>query len=311
MTRAALTKVLILVIIAFILCLPEFFIVQQVLSVSLLCVRLELCGDEEETAVVWSNSTCPEQWQPLHQRNVTQTDTVSCFVCQANVNNTPQMDRNSSDDSLDVEVSLTFLQPNDTTSAQLTLFSYNHDPRLLHLSDRQESEAKLNYASLHCPPSARGANHSCCLLSLANSTSTLPWQRAEWRYVLRVIWLSLLCVVLLLIVVTVTQQIIEGKRHNTGKSKTHPYDYTRPGQLLIDRAKHTEVYKPMVLRKDNSGCYPRSALSSIEEVETPEECEVFISDNMDKHGKGNQYLHSSSSPPVRTTEQTMTSTEPS
>lgn len=289
MTRAALTKVVFLVIIAFILCLPEFFTVQRVSRVSLSCVWCQLCGDEEETGVMGSNSACPEQWQHLlraavDQRNVTQTD-ESCFVCQGNVT-MPELDHNSSssDELVDFEVSLTLLLRNNTSTANLTLFGYSHDFQSLHLSDREEAKAKRNYASLCCPPSADdGANHSRCLLLLSNRTFArggLPWKRStagEWRCVLRVAWLSLLGAVLLLIVITVTQQIIEGRKRISGKSKIHPFDHASQGQHFVDRAKRTEVYSPTVLSVDNSGPYSCSALSSIEEVETSEEAEVFFS----------------------------------
>lgn len=300
MTRAALTKLLFLVIIAFILCLPEFFTVHRVLSVSLRCVRPQLSEEEveeraEEAGVVWSNSTCPEQWEHLlraaaDQRNVTHTDT-SCFVCQANVN-MPELDHNSSSSAETVyfEVSLT-LRQNNTASVNLTLFGYDHDSQYLRLSDQGDH----NYALLQCPPSGDGANHSCCLLLLSNRTLSrggLPWKRTtedEWRCVLRVTWLSLLCLVLLIIVITVAQQINEGRKRNSDKSKIHPFNYTSQGQHPIDRGKCTEVNTRMVFSMNTSGPYSWSALSSIEEVATPEETktEVFFNDKMDNDRNGN------------------------
>lgn len=296
----------------------------RVLSVSLHCVRPPLCGDEEETGVVWSNSTCPEQWEHLlraaaDQRNVTQTDT-SCFVCQANVN-MPELDHysSSSAEAVYVEVSLT-LQQNDTAPVHLTLFGHNNnDSQYLHLSDQEGG--KENYASLRCPPSADGANHSCCHLlfsSGAFARGWLPWKRttegewSEWRCVLRVTWLSLLCVVLLLIVITVAQQIMEGRKRRSAKMKIHPFDYTCQGHL-IDRAKRTEVNTLMVLSAEARGPYMWSALSSIEEVETPEEteAEVFFSDNMDNDYNGNIHHRSSRSPSARRAEQSITTAEPS
>lgn len=321
MTRTALTKLLFLVILAFILCLPEFFTVHRVLSVSLRCVWPRLRGAEEESAqetgVVWSNSTCPEQWEHLlrataDQRNVTQTDR-SCFVCQANVN-MPELDHNSSSSAETVyfEVSLT-LQQNNTASVSFTLFGSSHDPQYLHLSDQEEGrEESHNRASssLHCPPSVDGANHSCCLLLLSNRTFVrggLPWKRpteGEWRCVLRATWLSLLCVVLLLIVISVAQQITEGRKRSSDKSKIH----LSQGHLIDD-----EVNTPMVLRIDTSGPFSCSALSSIEEVETPEETEteVFFNDNVDNDHNGNVHHRNSRATSVRRPEQTMTTTEPS
>lgn len=247
MTRREVAKVVFLVILVFILCLPEFFTVFRVLSVSLRC-EMGLCGDEfdaaEETRV---NSTCPEQWKNLlraaDQRNVTQTD-ASCSVCQANVD-MPELDHNGSSpaETMYFEVSLT-LQQNYTASVHLTLFGHVHNnSQYLRLSDRESH----NYAAMHCPPSVHGANHSCCLLLLSNRTFAkdwLPWKRStegDWSCVLRVTWLSLLCVALLLIVITVTQQILHDRKRSSDKLKMRMLDYTSKAQHSPSAIEETEA----------------------------------------------------------------------
>ncbi|KAK7929440.1 hypothetical protein WMY93_005835 [Mugilogobius chulae] len=251
MTCGALTKLGFLVILAFIICLPDFFIINRVLHVSLRCVRPLLWGDveiREQTGDKWSSSTCGEHWEQVRaaadQRNMTQVDR-SCFVCQADVNMAGLHHNSSPAESISFEVSLTLVQNNALSNITL-LGHYNRSSQYLNFSKDEEEvdQERKNHepgdSFLYCPPSVNTANHSCCLLWLSVqifARKGLPWKHTgtkdEWGSVIWVLWLSLLGVGLMLILITVTQQIIEGRRRSSDKAKIYTLSYAAQGNNFI------------------------------------------------------------------------------
>ncbi|XP_033837009.2 uncharacterized protein LOC117383558 [Periophthalmus magnuspinnatus] len=290
MTCVPLTKLGFLVILAFIICIPEFFTINRVLRVSL------LCGDEDsrdQAGGEWSRSSCGEHWEPIRaaadHRNMTRAD-KSCFVCRADVS-AACLHQNSSSPAHPVSFEMSLnLQQNNTTPPNITLLGwYNHTSLHLHLShdNDDEEEREKNYESsdgfMYCAAlsDTDTANHSCCLLCLSLqifAREGLPWKRStkdEWGPVLRVIWFSLLCVVLLVIVTMVTQKITKGRRRRSDKAKIYPLNYTTPEQHLTDE-KQQEVNTANALNRRR--IFTWSALSSIEEEDTPDESDVFLND---------------------------------
>ncbi|XP_072319731.1 uncharacterized protein [Eucyclogobius newberryi] len=277
MTRVALTKLGVLVILTFIMCLPEFFIMNRELRASLLCVRPPLCDEESggphgdsSSSSSSSSSTCGEHWEQMRaaadQRNMTQAD-GSCFVCRAEVN-AAGLDHNSSSpaETVSMEVLATLWQSNNA-SADITLLGrYNRSSRYLRFPDVEGGGGgEPGDSFLYCPPPVEAANHSCCLLRLSARTFArggLPWKRSaedEWRCVLWVVWLFLLGVLLLLIIITLTS-IAEGRGRCSGKTI-----------LLLHLEKNCTSSNV-----DKESPYSWSALSSIEEEDSSDD--VFCND---------------------------------
>ncbi|KAJ0050947.1 hypothetical protein NL108_009942 [Boleophthalmus pectinirostris] len=319
MACISLTKLGFLVILGFIISLPEFFTIDRVRSVSL------LCGDEDsrgQTGGQWRSSTCDEQWEPMRaaadQRNVTQAH-KSCFVCQADVSRV-WFDHNSSSpaDGVSFEVSFN-LQWNNTATEYITLVGrYNHSSQYFHLYNEEEKEKNYEYSGgfLYCPGLANtdSANHSCCLLCLSlqiTAREGLPWKRStkdEWGSVLQGVWLSLLCVVLLLIVTTVSQQIIKRRRRPSENAKIYRFNYTVKGHQLKDE-KPQEVNTARALKLGRISEYSWSALSSIAEEDSQDETDAPLNDYRDE--SSNENTHHSNSSSIRRTDHTATIDKPS
>ncbi|XP_031141877.2 uncharacterized protein LOC116040553 isoform X1 [Sander lucioperca] len=208
MTRAALTKLLILVILAFIICLPEFFTLYRVSKVNFLCLSYRPCEQENPikkggngkigNAEIRRKNMCDpsqtpesEKWEQEcmkeHQSNTTDPELDSSrggedpekswFMCKTDVNIAElQSNTSSSVVKVHLEVSVE-LQLKDAESLSLTLYgSSNHSSLHLHSPEEEkeeeddEGQRKAFYCCLPVLPTSGSANQSRCLLWLANQT---------------------------------------------------------------------------------------------------------------------------------------------
>ncbi|TDH16173.1 hypothetical protein EPR50_G00016950 [Perca flavescens] len=210
MTRAALTKLLILVILAFIICLPEFFTLYRVSKVNFLCLSYRPCEQDNPIkegengkigdAEIRRKNMCDpsqtpesEKWEQdcmeEHQSNTTDPELNSSrggedpekswFMCKTDVN-IAELQSNTSSSVLKVhfEVSVE-LQLRDAETLSLTLYgSSNHSSLHLHSPEEEkeeeeeddEGQRKAFYCCLPVLPTSESANQSRCLLWLANQT---------------------------------------------------------------------------------------------------------------------------------------------
>ncbi|KAM7394231.1 hypothetical protein PAMP_021044 [Pampus punctatissimus] len=265
MARTALTKLFILVILVFIICLPDFFTLFRVSKVKLLCLPYRPCEQEHQVrewekdkigdAGVRRKSMCEpsrtpggEKWgQDCTQEG--QTNTIDPASDSKRGGEDPQMSL-----FMYVKVYLEMsveLQLQDAESLNLTLYSCsNHSSLHLHPPEEEEEEEKRKekddegqkeafYCCLPILPASKSTNHSRCLLWITNQTiltatakEKLPWkriQKGEWWCMFRVLWLVLLGVVLLT-VVTAALRHIDWRRCCCKKPKVRPLSYNLTGQ---------------------------------------------------------------------------------
>ncbi|XP_056891262.1 uncharacterized protein LOC130527120 isoform X2 [Takifugu flavidus] len=251
MTRSTLIKLLLLMILAFIICLPEFFTLYRALKVKLTCLPYRPCGGGNEVAGSGDpqdsnrrTETCDpsqtqerEKWEqlctkmdPERASSAGTTDQEhSWFRCETNMDLT-ELHTNSSPSALQLEVSME-LQFKDVESLNLTLWGLrNHDSLHLHPPKEEDEdkgwnveeggEVKAFYCCCPAPVSSESTTQSHCLLWLPNQTALrgaahhqLPLaDKEEWCSAVRVLWLVLLCVVLLVIFTTIIRQICVCKK---------------------------------------------------------------------------------------------------
>ncbi|XP_031732138.1 uncharacterized protein LOC116399263 [Anarrhichthys ocellatus] len=192
MTRAALIKLLILVILAFIICLPEFFTLYRVSKVNFLCLpyrpcergnRLEKGGNETSgDAEIWREDLCDPPWTPgsskweqvctrENQSNATDPESDSgragedpeknWFMCEADMD-MAELHRNMSSSALKTHIEVSVeLQLSDTETLNLTLYgSSNHSS--LHLRPPEEEEEEEEEEERRDDEGQRRAFY-CCL----------------------------------------------------------------------------------------------------------------------------------------------------
>ncbi|KAM3622855.1 uncharacterized protein V6R79_003975 [Siganus canaliculatus] len=219
MTRAALTKLFILVILAFIICLPEFFTLYKVSKVHFLCLPYRPCerGEQVKTGEngkirnadsrgkdMCDPSQSPEQWW---EACGIRTDPVSngsdggsersWFWCKTDVD-MGELDRNLSFSALRIhfEVSME-LHLRDAETLNVTLYGLGNHSSLHFDSPEEEEEEedeedeehrdkkadegkkKAFYCCLPSTPISTSANGSRCLLQFANQTDLTATARKE------------------------------------------------------------------------------------------------------------------------------------
>ncbi|XP_029363702.1 uncharacterized protein LOC115047113 isoform X2 [Echeneis naucrates] len=320
MSRAALTKLFILVILAFFICLPEFFTLYKVSKVNFSCQPYRPCnrGDEvehekarhseterkdlcdpEHTAEwgKWEQSCTSgnESYTILDSKEGSNYSERSWFMCQADLDMEELNNISASATPVDVHLEVAVeLQLYEAETLNLTLYGFsNHSSLDLHPPEQLEEEddnekgdegEKALYCCLPAQPSLESASQSRCLLRLANQTvltatakEKLPWkrtQRDEWWCIFRVLWLSLLCVVLLTTVTTVLRQIYL-ERHLCKKSMVPPVHNFKGGDV------HTEI-SPKEKDRHVSSSWIWSDLSPIEEEShCQENTETLLDGNVD------------------------------
>ncbi|KAL6110048.1 uncharacterized protein ACO6RY_19210 [Pungitius sinensis] len=228
MTRVALTKLLILVILAFIICLPEFFTLDRVPKVNFLCVPYRPCdgGNRLEKGEEWKSGDAearrkdcgptPTASSNKLEQDCTQEDESNAtdpesdsgrgggdpeknwFMCETDVD-MAELHRNmsSSAQETDVEVSVK-LHLSDAETLNLTLYEGSHRSFLhLHPPEEEEEEGRGGgglwtafYCCLPVPPTAESANQRRCLLWLANRTvvTATVQEKLPWKLIQRDEW---------------------------------------------------------------------------------------------------------------------------
>ncbi|XP_042341008.1 uncharacterized protein si:dkey-192k22.2 [Plectropomus leopardus] len=170
MTRVALAKLLILVILAFIICLPEFFTLYKVLKVNFLCLPYRPCergnqmkkggngklGDAEirrKDMCVPLQTSKGDKWEQdctqEHQRNTTDHESdsrradedpaKSWFMCETDMD-MAELHSNISSSAAEVHLEVSVeLQLRDEETLNLTLYGRNNQS-FLHLHPPEEGE---------------------------------------------------------------------------------------------------------------------------------------------------------------------------
>ncbi|KAM9770198.1 uncharacterized protein ACNS7B_008434 [Menidia menidia] len=209
MVRAALAKLLVLVILTFILCLPEFFTLYRVSKVNFFCLPYQLCEEgnqakkgedgrrensEDKQGDICNPSPTAdhEKWRQIcsqkYQRQFTDSDSapetsggvlrMSWFMCEADSDMDEMLSNiSSSANRLNLEVSVQ-LQLNKKETLNLTLYGRNNHSSLhLHPPEEEEDEMaddggrrEALYCCLSPLPVSKSANHNQCLLWFANQT---------------------------------------------------------------------------------------------------------------------------------------------
>ncbi|XP_071779365.2 uncharacterized protein LOC139930151 isoform X2 [Centroberyx gerrardi] len=248
MTRAALTKLFILVILTFIICLPEFFTSHRVLRVNFLCAPYQPSergsrarkGETRRTgeAEVRRKGVCDTCLTPGSDKwdrsNVPDPrPDMSWFMCETDVD---MADLHGNDSLSGPEASLEVsvkVQVGGAGFLNLTLYGNNNHSSLYlpppeeegekEEEEEEEEDEGQTEACYCCLPASESTNRSRrCLLRLSNRTvwtaavrGKLPWKRTqkdEWWCMFRLLWLGLLCVVLLTVITTVLGQIYRERR---------------------------------------------------------------------------------------------------
>ncbi|XP_061586133.1 uncharacterized protein LOC133451170 isoform X3 [Cololabis saira] len=249
MTKAALTKLLLLVILAFIICLPEFFTLHRVLKVNFKCKPCEQ-GNQVEKREDGRPGNAEDKRTDICDPPPTPDHVNRRQIC------TPEN-----------ESILTELVSGDGEGGDKPKMSW-----FMCETDKDMTELYSNVSS-----SATSSNRSQCLLWLANQTlltatlkEKLPWKltdKDEWLCMFRVAWLALLCVVFLAIVTTVIGQIYREKKL-CKKPKVRPAVYDINRQLLKDGEKQTNVVSLKGTTLELYESQAQSELSIIQEVES-------------------------------------------
>lgn len=228
MTRAALTKLFILVILAFIICLPEFFTLYKASTVNFLCLPFQPCERGNQVKIsdteIRRKDMC-DPWQtPEHEKwekactQENQSSMIdpasdtrrggedpekSWFICETDVN-IAKLHRNRSSSALKLhfEVSVE-LQFRDAETLNLTLYGLSNDNSLhLHPPEEEEEEEeerkksddegqrKAFYCCFPTPSSSESANQSRCVLWLTNQTvlTAIAKERLPWKRTLKDEW---------------------------------------------------------------------------------------------------------------------------
>ncbi|KAM4603605.1 uncharacterized protein ACJ7VT_018283 [Polymixia lowei] len=218
MTKAALTKLVILMIIAVLICLPEFFPSQTVSRVNVLCVPYRPVeeGDqvkaeerfETKEAGVRRRTGCDPcltpgsdirepvctqgNWstrrEPGSDSGSTGDPGVGWFMCEMEVDMEHLNSLSGPQSSLEVSVEVHL---GETGSKNLTLHGLlNHSSLHLHpppAEEEEEKEMDTGQRAFYCcfttPPTSKQTNHSLCLLHLPNQTvlTATEKEKLPWK----------------------------------------------------------------------------------------------------------------------------------
>ncbi|XP_035030872.2 uncharacterized protein LOC118120213 [Hippoglossus stenolepis] len=210
MTRTTLTKILILVILAFIICLPEFFSLHRVSKVTFLCLPYRRCergnqlkrgenGKMEDAEKNKSGGMCDpsqsaevERWEQActQEKPSNMTDPGpdsgrgsgdsenSWFMCRTDLD-MAELRSNISSSAVQLKVSVE-LQLGEAETLNLTLYGHNNHSSLdLHPPEEEEEtdegKGDKGQGAFYCClpgvlPATESTNQTRCLLWLANQT---------------------------------------------------------------------------------------------------------------------------------------------
>ncbi|KAF6733482.1 hypothetical protein FQA47_020572 [Oryzias melastigma] len=207
MARASVIKLLLLVILTFILCLPEFFTLHKVLKVNFQCLSYRLCEEKGNQVKEWRSggpgsaederedlcdpfsTSVHERWEQICQQNNQSSlldlalkswnrdPKTGWIMCESDRDMQELYHSSSSDVELLLEASLE-LQLSQTENLSLTLYGHsNQDSLQLHLPEERggdggddEGQREVFHCCLPPLPTAKSANQSRCLLWFANQT---------------------------------------------------------------------------------------------------------------------------------------------
>ncbi|KAF7213010.1 uncharacterized protein [Nothobranchius furzeri] len=270
MTKASLIKLILLVILAFIICLPEFFRTHSASRVNFLCLTHQLCkiksnrrpGKAEEMRKdicdgFWSPA--PETWEQIcTQKNQsnrtdlrmpeaqgTRTDPErSWFLCEADKNMEELYNISASGLDTYFEVSVE-LQLNDSFILNLNFYGHSNDsslhlyPTEEHQTGDDEGQREAFYCCPPHVPTAKSANQCLCHLWLANQTvltgteeEKLPWKQLDKGewWCVSRVIWLFLLCVVLLTVFTAVIRQINWRKLLGKKSKVRPISHHSPNQ---------------------------------------------------------------------------------
>ncbi|XP_064859537.1 uncharacterized protein LOC135561726 isoform X3 [Oncorhynchus nerka] len=264
MTREALIKLFILILLAFIICLPEFFTSHRA-RVNFHCVTFDPCGDQEVPTQcdpgltpAGQNSNRSGEEKPVCNNGRTGSG-VSWLLCDTETD-PPALRGNASLSGRRVSLSVL------SEGGNVTLYGLLTEEQ----EEGEEEEQGFIYCCFQTPPLSIPTNHSQCLLHLhtqgTNQTavkSDLPWTqppRSEWLCVFRVAWLVLVVVVMLTVLTTVLGLIY----WRTRCCRKEPRVY--PASVFQTRGFNTDLPDVSVSLNHSSG----TSLSPL-----PEEPSVF------------------------------------
>ncbi|XP_046901035.1 uncharacterized protein LOC124484236 isoform X2 [Hypomesus transpacificus] len=246
MTKPALIKLFILVILAFIICLPEFFITTRaVLRVNLHCHRYDPCDGlgsgeraDEGRGESGMGDLCDSPLVPGGQGGMA-SEKPLCFMNNTNRKRNRKSTITTSDHAdtnadtgwymCDMDVDFLDLHGNASLSGEsvelwmvvqpvnVTLYSHVKHGSILNTPEDQKEEEETVRLLNCCLPGLhtyKSTNHSKCLLQMTNQkilesqtqSQTHP-QRNEGWCVYRVLYLALPCVALLLVFTFILSQV--------------------------------------------------------------------------------------------------------
>ncbi|XP_061684724.1 uncharacterized protein LOC133505582 isoform X2 [Syngnathoides biaculeatus] len=277
MTRTTVTKIVILAVFIFIMCLPEFWTSDGESKIKLLCLPCDRRRDNTSADAAVTSERSPE------------TD-ATCVTCER-LDNGPQLesDNRSASPNVDVEMSV-HLRVGDVAFLKLA-FSGQRSGRRLHLRPPEDG------APSRCRPAESGSRRPdrlVCLLRLWNGTvwrgnqKRRRTQEDEWGAVFRILWLVLSCAVLLTLSSACFRQMKRNRRCCGVcrlPEKVHPLGYVKDG------GKDAEI---KTLKGGNvRRCEPRprwAGLASIEEMQVAEHVQSGPDGHVD-HSHPTAHLH--------------------
>ncbi|XP_029015222.1 uncharacterized protein LOC114860634 isoform X2 [Betta splendens] len=319
MARAALTKLFILVILALIICLPEFFSLYKVSKVAFLCRPFRPCDGGGGTKTGESGgddgrdmcdpSQSHERWERAcalaRPSNGSEPEPSPgrgggggggggganpWFVCQTDTDVTALHGNASSVLQLHLELSVT-LELDDSGTLNLTLYGRG-DRGSLHPHAPEEEDERRNgsdvespYCCLPDPPTPGSANRSRCLLRLANRTALTAPEKLPWKRAPRGEWLCKYRVIWLALVCVVLLTIVTTVirevywQRATGNPRVPTVLHTVPGQN--DGEKQTETTPKVNTGPHTCELQHRPGLTPIPECETQEDIEMLLNGNVD------------------------------
>ncbi|XP_061586118.1 uncharacterized protein LOC133451170 isoform X1 [Cololabis saira] len=207
MTKAALTKLLLLVILAFIICLPEFFTLHRVLKVNFKCKpceqgnqvekredgrpgnaedkRTDICDPPPTPDHVNRRQICTPENESILTELVSgdgeggDKPKMSWFMCETDKDMTELYSNvSSSDHNLLLKVSVEF-QLNSTEYSNLTLYGHgNHSS--LHLHPPEDEEREMGDDDDDDDDDSQREAFFCCLPLLPAATSSNRSQCLLW-----------------------------------------------------------------------------------------------------------------------------------
>ncbi|XP_019732164.1 uncharacterized protein LOC109519828 isoform X2 [Hippocampus comes] len=308
MTRSIVTKLLVLVVFIFIICLPDFFASYGVSKVSLVCLpcerdkrarKRENWRGSAEAEVRRKTSCDPplipggERWRetcderegdssPTTKDARSEDPHLRWYMCETQGSATELQSNNSYSvlpQLSDLEVSVKF-ELGDANFLKLTLYGHSNSSSLhLQPADEETDDDGGHSAASYCcgpvHPTLETINHIVCLLRLSNDTLSSVAENKKFQKTQEDEWGAvfriLWLVLLCAVLLTLTSAFLRRmKRSGRCCRKVHLLDYGFHGQQLTGRNLHNYEPRPTW-----------SGLTSIEEVEVADDAEIVLDGNVD------------------------------